>query len=49
VWVTGRPSIYLTVRLVDNEASTAARDFVRKEFKDAQVHMLETPRAAGHV
>jgi hypothetical protein len=43
VLITGLPSIYLAVRLVDNEVfSSRARDFVRKEFKEAQVHVLET-------
>lgn len=43
VLVTGLPSIYLAVRLVDNEVfGSRARDFVRKEFKEAQVHVLET-------
>ncbi|MEW6020817.1 MAG: DUF389 domain-containing protein [Pseudomonadota bacterium] len=43
VLVTGLPSIYLAVRLVDNEVfKSRARDFVRKEFKAAQVHVLET-------
>jgi len=43
VLITGLPSIWLAVRLVDNEVfSSRARDFVRKEFKEAQVHVLET-------
>jgi uncharacterized hydrophobic protein (TIGR00271 family) len=43
VLLTGLPSIYLAVRLVDNEVfSSRARDFVRKEFRAAQVHVLET-------
>jgi len=43
VLVTGLPSIYLAVRLVDNEVfSSRARDFVRKEFKVVKVHVLET-------
>jgi uncharacterized hydrophobic protein (TIGR00271 family) len=43
VLVTGLPSIYLAVRLVDNEVfNSRARDFVRKEFRQAQVHVLET-------
>jgi len=43
VLVTGLPSIYLAARLVDNEVfKSRARDFVRKEFKAAKVHVLET-------
>lgn len=43
VLVTGLPSIYLAVQLVDNEVfKSRARDFVRTEFKAARVHVLET-------
>jgi uncharacterized hydrophobic protein (TIGR00271 family) len=43
VLLTGLPSIYLAARLVDNEVfSSRARDFVRKEFRAAKVHVLET-------
>jgi uncharacterized hydrophobic protein (TIGR00271 family) len=43
VLITGLPSIYLAARLVDNEVfSSRARDFVRKEFKAAKVHVLDT-------
>ena len=43
VLVTGLPSIYLAARLVDNEVfKSRARDFVRKEFKAANVHVLDT-------
>lgn len=42
VLVTGLPSIYLAARLVDNEVfKSRARDFVRKEFKAARVHVLD--------
>ena len=48
VLVTGLPSIFLAARLVDNELfSSRARDFVRREFKAAQVHVLETRVAPG--
>jgi uncharacterized hydrophobic protein (TIGR00271 family) len=48
VLVTGLPSIFLAARLVDNEVfSSRAREFVRKEFKAAQVHVLETRVAPG--
>ncbi|GGY96111.1 DUF389 domain-containing protein [Pseudoduganella plicata] len=43
VLATGLPSIYLAARLVDNEVfKSRARDFVRKEFKAASVHVLDT-------
>jgi uncharacterized hydrophobic protein (TIGR00271 family) len=43
VLATGLPSIYLAARLVDNEVfKSRARDFVRKEFKAARVHVLDT-------
>ncbi|MFC5462917.1 DUF389 domain-containing protein [Massilia niabensis] len=43
VLLTGLPSIYLAARLVDNEVfKSRARDFVRKEFKVAKVHVLDT-------
>ena len=43
VLITGLPSIYLAARLVDNEVfSSRAREFVRKEFRAAKVHVLET-------
>jgi len=43
VLLTGLPSIYLAARLVDNEVfNSRARDFVRREFKAAKVHVLET-------
>ncbi|SFD14281.1 TIGR00341 family protein [Massilia yuzhufengensis] len=43
VLITGLPSIYLATRLVDNEVfKSRARDFVRREFKAARVHVLET-------
>jgi len=50
VLATGLPSIYLAARLVDNEVfKSRARDFVRKEFKAARVHVLETRLApASH-
>lgn len=50
VLLTGLPSIYLAARLVDNEVfKSRARDFVRKEFKVAQVHVLDTRLApASH-
>lgn len=50
VLLTGLPSIYLAARLVDNEVfKSRARDFVRKEFKAAQVHVLDTRLApASH-
>ncbi|CAH0179912.1 hypothetical protein SRABI118_01209 [Massilia sp. Bi118] len=48
VLITGLPSIYLAVRLVDNEVfSSRARDFVRREFRGAKVHVLETRIAPG--
>lgn len=48
VLVTGLPSIYLAARLVDNEVfKSRARDFVRKEFKAARVHVLETRVVPG--
>jgi len=43
VLVTGLPSIYLAVRLVDNEVfKSRARDFVRTQFQAAKVHVLES-------
>lgn len=48
VLITGLPSIYLAARLVDNEVfKSRARDFVRREFKAAQVHVLETRLASN--
>lgn len=48
VLLTGVPSVFLAARLVDNELfSSRARDFVRKEFRAAQVHVIETRVAAG--
>ncbi|EEF27059.1 conserved hypothetical protein [Ricinus communis] len=48
VLLTGLPSIYLAARLVDNEVfASRARDFVRKEFRAVQVHVIETRVAAG--
>ena len=48
VLLTALPSIWLAARLVDNEVfSSRAREFVRKEFKAAQVHVLETRVAPG--
>jgi uncharacterized hydrophobic protein (TIGR00271 family) len=48
VLLTGLPSIFLAARLVDNEVfSSHARDFVRREFKAAQEHVIETRVAAG--
>lgn len=41
--LTGLPSIYLAAKLVDNEVfKSRARDFVRKEFQAARVHVLDT-------
>lgn len=46
--MTGLPSIFLAARLVDNEVfSSHARDFGRKEFRMAQVHVIETRVAPG--
>jgi uncharacterized hydrophobic protein (TIGR00271 family) len=43
VLLTGLPSIFLAVRLVDNEVfKSRARAFVQTEFKGPQVHVLET-------
>lgn len=48
VVVTALPSIYLAARLVDNELfKSRARDFVRKEFKAAHVHVLDTRIVPG--
>jgi uncharacterized hydrophobic protein (TIGR00271 family) len=43
VLLTGLPSIYLAAKLVDNELfKSRAREFVRREFRAAQVHVLDT-------
>lgn len=43
VLLTGLPSIYLAAKLVDNEVfKKRARDFVRKEFQAANVHVLDS-------
>jgi uncharacterized hydrophobic protein (TIGR00271 family) len=43
VLLTGLPSIYLAAKLVDNEVfKSRAREFVRREFRAAQVHVLDT-------
>jgi uncharacterized hydrophobic protein (TIGR00271 family) len=48
VLLTGLPSIFLAARLVDNEVfSSRAREFVRKEFRASQVHVIETRVAPG--
>lgn len=48
VILTGLPSIYLAARLVDNEVfKSRARDFVRKEFRTAHVHVLDTRVVPG--
>ncbi|MFC5547596.1 TIGR00341 family protein [Massilia aerilata] len=48
VLLTGLPSIFLAARLVDNEVfSSHAREFVRREFRMEQVHVLETRVAPG--
>ncbi|QGZ37624.1 putative hydrophobic protein (TIGR00341 family) [Pseudoduganella flava] len=48
VLLTGLPSIFLAARLVDNEVfSSRAREFVRKEFGAAQVHVIETRVTPG--
>lgn len=46
--LTALPSIWLAARLVDNELFSArARDFVRREFGAARVHVLETRVTPG--
>jgi hypothetical protein len=48
VLLTALPSIWLAARLVDNEVfGSRARDFVRKEFNTASVHVLETRLVPG--
>jgi uncharacterized hydrophobic protein (TIGR00271 family) len=48
VLLTALPSIYLAVRLVDNELfKSRARAFVHAQFKGPQVHALETRVDAG--
>jgi uncharacterized hydrophobic protein (TIGR00271 family) len=48
VLLTALPSIWLAARLVDNEVfGSRAREFVRKEFKAATVHVIETRVAPG--
>ncbi|MEH6435194.1 TIGR00341 family protein [Massilia sp. DD77] len=48
VLLTGLPSIYLAAKLVDNEVfKSRAREFVRKEFRAAQVHVLDTNVVPG--
>jgi len=48
VLLTALPSIWLAARLVDNEVfGSRARDFVRKEFNAATVHVLEARVAPG--
>lgn len=48
VLFTALPSIWLAARLVDNEVfGSRARDFVRKEFNAASVHVLETHVGPG--
>ena len=48
VLLTGLPSIYLAAKLVDNEVfKNRAREFVRREFSAAQVHVLDTNVVPG--
>lgn len=48
VLLTGLPSIYLAAKLVDNEVfKSRAREFVRREFRAAQVHVLDTTVQPG--
>ena len=48
VLLTGLPSIYLAAKLVDNEVfKNRAREFVRREFRAAQVHVLDTNVVPG--
>lgn len=48
VLLTGLPSIYLAVQLVDNEVfRNRARQFVRREFQGQPTHVVETKVAPG--
>lgn len=48
VLMTALPSIWLAARLVDTELfGSRARDFVRKEFTAARVHVIETRVTPG--
>lgn len=48
VLMTALPSIWLAARLVDNELfGSRAREFVRKEFTAARVHVIETHITPG--